>query len=1742
MRKIILIFAMIGIAFLSKAQNPIADFSADKFVICVGDSIQFTNLSNYNGSSIISTNWNFGEGSVSTEDSPKHIYNTSGTFNIVLTVITSSGTDTEDKAAYITVNPLPVTDFTISGDNCSLPYTGIISNTSETGVFIDYSWDFNNGQTSILQNPPNFESNTEGIYNVNLDVTNTSTGCINTKTIPIGVNEYSAGISAPSTSCYLDPLTVYDASTSGTNSWVWVAGNGETSNDQNPTFNYTTPGNYTLQLTAENTTTGCSETITQNITVQSQPSPSFSLSPSSGCAPLTVSYTNLSASGDFVWDFGNGNTYSGQNPPDQTYNSDGEAIVSLTMNSTQGCIGTAIVYDTITIAAPTPFIKANNQGGCSPLTVQFEDSSYTSDPINDPIISWQWNLGDGTSYNGQTPPPHVYTVGKYDITLTITTQNGCTNTISFPNFITVGAIDNVNFSESLNSGCARENYVFTNLSTISAPYSPGDISFSWDFGDGGQSADENPVYTFPIDTGYFDIKFLVNFNGCKDSIIKENQVYIKAPISKFDVDTLICNPTSFPLRVPVTDLSIPGQANDNVEMTWKWENNTEFTLNSNDIFDADKGDTAYVFNDYGAYSVKQIIRNTTIGCTDSTEKTIVISQLIPDFIISSDTLCQSEPITISSTSQLTDGPGFFSFNLGNGVVKNGNPINYTYANSGSFNITLKAFNNAGCVLTKTKNNLIIISTPSASFTASNNDYQCLPLTNNYTNTSVNTSPIENFVWTFPDGTRDTTYTVNESISFPFNTKGTLVTSLVTNDIYGCSSDTAEHTVIITKPDMNFTMDSVYCNNTEITIPNNTIGFGNLSYEWKMDQTVFSTDTNFRKTFIEDENTNELTIDHLITLLVTDEKGCSDSVEQDISISLPKLDYGYTPSGATINENGEYLCPPVFGNFSDSSSSYGNITNWNWTFGDGKSSNLQNPSNTYLYPGTYSVSFEMEDQFGCKDDTLLIDYIKILGPTVDADWTNTNTSCGNEFNFIAQNVRPYDSIYWDLDDNTFYFDSLDFLYSYNSGSFIPKAIVTDTIGCAVTYELPSIAISSSNFTSDAGQDLIVCVDQTNLNATPKLDNSYTSAWSIVQGDILIEDIHSPTSMISNLGTSENILVWRISDGCKYVTDTISVINGFSSVYAGFDDAICAYSYSPLTANSPFVGTGSWSSSDNTIVFDNVLDSLTTVSNLKDGNNELIWTVNSVCGVNSDTVIIFVETPPTIANAGQNDSICGTDYTLNGNTPTTGTGNWTLISGSGTIETPTSPTSNVSGIGIGENIFEWRIENNCNFSTSQVIIKGLEQPTPALCANDVTFCSDTYTLVADTNLIGQGVWTNPIGSADINDVNSNTTEITNILEGENIFIWTISNFCDASSDSVIVIRERSPSIANAGNDITTCVDSAIVNASAVSIGEGEWNLLSGNFSLPSNLNSTNVLVSNLSIGLQELTWTISNTCGVNIDTIAITYIDAPTIALAGEDQGLCLYTTTLDANVPLVGTGLWETIEGSGNFLNADDPKTELTGIAQGFNEYTWTISNVCGSSTDTIVITSSIAPTEANAGVERSICDGVLILNGNEPLIGEGEWSVKKGTGFFHSSIDPRTVVDSLSVGENILVWTIRNACTSSESEVIVTNTGRCPNEDSLSRILYYYVPNSFTPNGDGLNNTFQPVFESGYEPTQYSLLIFNRWGQVMFESYNADYGWNGRLQNNGDIVQDGVYPWVITFTDIISQTERTINGFVVLVK
>ncbi|MEX1003628.1 MAG: PKD domain-containing protein, partial [Crocinitomicaceae bacterium] len=96
-------------------------------------------------------------------------------------------------------------------------------------------------------------------------------------------------------------------------------------------------------------------------------------------------------------------------------------------------------------------------------------------------------------------------------------------------------------------------------------------------------------------------------------------------------------------------------------------------------------------------------------------------------------------------------------------------------------------------------------------------------------------------------------------------------------------------------------------------------------------------------------------------------------------------------------------------------------------------------------------------------------------------------------------------------------------------------------------------------------------------------------------------------------------------------------------------------------------------------------------------------------------------------------------------------------------------------------------------------------------------------------------------------------------------------------------------------------------------------------------------------------------------------------------------------------------------------------------------------------------------------------------------------------------------------------------------------------VLIFYVPNVFTPDGDDVNNTFYPVFTSGYDPYDYHLMIFNRWGELIFESYNALVGWNGHYGEQG-LVQDGVYIWSINFKESKTDKRYEVRGHVSVLK
>ena len=294
--------------------------------------------------------------------------------------------------------------------------------------------------------------------------------------------------------------------------WDWDFGDGVSSNEINPTHVYSDTGTYTITLTV---TDGddLSDTWTEQYTVR-PPRAAFVLAPTSGCVPHTVFFTDQSTLPDtWLWDFGDGKTSTVQNPV-HTYMSSGVFTVTLTVKDTVfGCLD--VFTQQVTVNLLTTDFIVSPDFGCAPLTTNFSDESIVSGSAN--ISSWYWDFGDGNS-SSDPDPIHTYeNPGLYTVSLTTTLSNGCTDTET--KMAAVQATGpQVNFGGDVLSGCPTLTVNFTD-STIS-----GSIidSWSWDFGDGNTSTDQNPTHTYnTFDT--MDVSLTVtDLNMCSRTLTFNN--------------------------------------------------------------------------------------------------------------------------------------------------------------------------------------------------------------------------------------------------------------------------------------------------------------------------------------------------------------------------------------------------------------------------------------------------------------------------------------------------------------------------------------------------------------------------------------------------------------------------------------------------------------------------------------------------------------------------------------------------------------------------------------------------------------------------------------------------------------------------------------------------------------------------------------------------------------------------------------------------------------------------------------------------------------------------------------------------------------------------------------------------------------------------------------------------------------------------------------------------------------------
>jgi gliding motility-associated-like protein len=113
-----------------------------------------------------------------------------------------------------------------------------------------------------------------------------------------------------------------------------------------------------------------------------------------------------------------------------------------------------------------------------------------------------------------------------------------------------------------------------------------------------------------------------------------------------------------------------------------------------------------------------------------------------------------------------------------------------------------------------------------------------------------------------------------------------------------------------------------------------------------------------------------------------------------------------------------------------------------------------------------------------------------------------------------------------------------------------------------------------------------------------------------------------------------------------------------------------------------------------------------------------------------------------------------------------------------------------------------------------------------------------------------------------------------------------------------------------------------------------------------------------------------------------------------------------------------------------------------------------------------------------------------------------------------------------------NGCVSYPTTYITT-IQRCPEE-------LIYIPNTFTPDGNEINHVFLPIFTSGFDPEDFYLTIYNRWGELIFKSYNSEIAWDGTYNNT--ICQNGIYTWIIVYGDKNNDKKTLIKGNVNLIR
>jgi len=563
-----------------------------------------------------------------------------------------------------------------------------------------------------------------------------------------------------------------------------------------------------------------------------------------------------------------------------------------------------------------------------------------------------------------------------------------------------------------------------------------------------------------------------------------------------------------------------------------------------------------------------------------------------------------------------------------------------------------------------------------------------------------------------------------------------------------------------------------------------------------------------------------------------------------------------------------------------------------------------------------------------------------------------------------------------------------------------AAITSSDACATgPYDYGEIEEYTLNVTtgllSNAGTNQTVCGSTATLAGNDPGAGA-GGLWMVVSGTGTFASSTSFNSNVSGLSAGANVFRWTLNNTCGSSQTQVTITSSNLTANAGTDQSVCLAT-ATLGAIAPLIGTGVWTVLAGGSSVSAPTNRLSGVTGLAMGVNTFIWTVTGSipgCPAVKDTILVTRLVEPSNAVAGTDQSFCGNSAILAGNAPSVGTGAWSVVSGTGTFVNGSSPTTTVNGLAAGANTFKWTISNGSCTPKSDDVIITVSSPPNAGAGIDQTICTTSVALSGNAAGTGvTGTWTLLSGTGTIMQPSLNSTAVTALGTGTNLFIWTLTKTgCPDDKDTVAIIR-NSPPTANAGSSQSICGPQGTFAATIPSSGAGAWTLISGSGTIANPVLATSAF-SGLGYGANVFRWTVSSApCTPSTSDVSITN-NLPVKPNAGTDQTVCSGNGQLNTSpIPGALTGSWSVLAGGSNLATPNSISTTVSNLALGLNSFAFTVAvPACSTNlADTISLTRQANPIDL--GRDTIVCSNITptyIIQG-PPSMTSYVWSSGQNT-------------------------------------------------------------------------------------------------------------------------------------------------------